>query len=583
MNQQRLGKVSIPPFDRRFFASSEPCTGIGTGDVGGKAQGLIAIRDAIDGFELDPSWDVEIGIPRMIVVTTSIFDAFIERNGLDEVALSDAPDDRIAHAFQQADLPTESVGDLKALIDEVHTPLAIRSSSLLEDAMHRPFAGVYATKMIPNNQHDPDIRFRRLIEAIKFVYASTFFKSAKSYITATDKTSRDEKMAVLIQEVVGRRYDDRFYPTISGVAKSYNFYPSGRARPEEGVVNLALGLGKTIVDGGLCWVYSPAHPAAPPPYGSNAELLRNSQLKFWAVNMGRSPEHNPLAEAEHLVEGSLPDAEYDGSLRFVGSTYDASSDRLWPGIGRTGPRVLDFAPLLKLRELPLIEVIRTLLDCCRQATGAAVEIEFAVSADPGSRPRSRFGFLQVRPMVVSDDRVEISAEEWTDPSIVIASNRSMGNGVEESILDVVYVKPQTFEARFTGRIAEQLRGLNKELLARRQPYLLIGFGRWGSSDPWLGIPVEWGDIAGARVIVEATLPNMNVEASQGAHFFHNISSFQVSYLTVHHGEKPGIDWVWLSSLPAVTETDHVRHVRVSRPLLVKVDGRIARGAVWRRS
>ncbi len=574
---------AIPPFDRRFFTSRDLCTQIGTGALGGKAEGLLAVRTVIESLAADTAMPVPVSIPRMIVVTTSVFDAFMERNALHDVADSDAPDERIAHAFQRAPIPSESLGDLRALIDEVHSPLAMRSSSLLEDAMHRPFAGVYETKMIPNNQPDPNARFQRLVEALKFVWASTFFRGAKSYRRAAELEGHDEKMAVLIQEVVGRRFGDRFYPTVSGVAKSYNFYASGRARAEDGVVNLALGLGKSIVDGDLCWVYSPGLPTVAPPYGSVAELLRNSQVRFWAVNMGKPPAYDPIAETEYLVQGPLSDAEYDGTLRFVASTYDAGSDRVVPGIGRSGPRVVDFAPLLKLREPPLNDVVSALLQRCGEAFGTAVEIEFALAIDESAPGAARLGFLQVRPMVVSDETIDVSDEEWSADSVLVASDRALGNGIEETIRDVVYVKPESFEARFTPQIAGELARINDGLVAARRPYLLIGFGRWGSSDPWLGIPVSWGDVAGARVIVEATLPTMDVEASQGAHFFHNISSFQVSYLTVHHELGRRIAWAWLDALPAAAESDHTRHVQLERPLLVKVDGRTGRGAVWHRS
>ncbi|MGD8726258.1 MAG: PEP/pyruvate-binding domain-containing protein [Gemmatimonadales bacterium] len=571
---------TIPAFDRRFFSSGELCTGIGDGALGGKAQGLLAVRDVVKELGARSS-DITVTIPRMIVVTTSVFDAFMSRNHLVERAASDLSDDRMAHAFQQGSLPTEVVGDLRALIDEVHAPLAVRSSSLLEDAMHRPFAGVYETKMIPNNQPDADSRFHRLVEAIKLVWASTFFRSAKSYRRAAGLVDHEEQMAVLIQEVVGRRFGDRFYPTLSGVAKSYNFYPSGQTRPEDGVVNLALGLGKTIVDGGRSWVYSPALPAVSPPYGSSTELLDNSQVQFWAVNMGKPPAFDPVAETEYLVQASLADAEYDGTLRFVASTYDPASDRMSPGVGRSGPRAVDFAPLLKLRELPLNDIVKDMLQQCRETFGTAVEIEFALSLDETATGVAQLGFLQVRPMVVSEEKVDIADDEWSATTVTIASERALGNGTDESICDIVYVKPESFEARATRQIASELAQINEGLVAASRPYLLIGFGRWGSSDPWLGIPVEWGDVAGARVIVEATLPTMNVEASQGAHFFHNISSFQVKYLTVHHELGRRIDWPWLGSLATVSESAHVRHARSAEPLLVKVDGRTARGAVWR--
>ncbi len=581
MDTERSKRRPLPRFDRHFFSSDEFCTRIGSGSLGGKAQGLVLVRDVVKTLrsELPPS--IDLVIPRMIVLTTSVFDAFMERNDLDGIAGSETVDERIAHAFQRAVLPAEVVGDLKSLIDEAHAPLAIRSSSMLEDAMFRPFAGVYATKMIPNNQHDPDARFRRLVEAIKFVYASTFFSGARSYLRAADGKPGDEKMAVVVQEVVGKRHGDRFYPDVSGVARSYNFYPTGRARQEQGVVNLALGLGKTIVDGGVTWVYSPAHPAAPPPYASVGELLRNSQLRFWAVNMGGPPAYDPIREDEYLVQPSLVEAERDGVLQWVASTYDPRSDRVQPGVGIDGPRVLNFAPLLDLKLLPVNDVVRLLLPACESALDAPVEVEFAMTVEDAAGPRARLGFLQVRPMVVSHDEVTIEEDELASANLLVASHRALGNGVDDSVLDVVYVKPGAFEARLTRQVAAELEGFNRELSERGRPFLLIGFGRWGSSDPWLGIPVEWGQIAGARAIVEATLPAMNVEASQGAHFFHNISSFGVSYLTVRHGSAHGIDWEWLATREAAAETALVRHVRLERPLRIKVDGRTGRGGVWR--
>jgi len=582
MSQGGFSKRELPRFNRELFESGESLARIGGGELGGKASGLVSVREVLrDRVDAEAFAWVSVGIPAMVVLTTEIFDLFMDRNDLADVARSDSPDDRIAHAFQQAELPVEIVGDLKALIDQIHLPLALRSSSLLEDALYHPFAGVYATKMVPNNQPDPDTRFRRLVEAIKFVWASTYFRAAKNYKRAIQSASADEKMAVIVQEVVGLRHGDRFYPDVSGVGRSYNFYPAARARPEEGVVNLAVGLGKTIVDGGVSWAYSPAHPKAPPPFGSIGELLKNTQTGFWAVNMGRPGEYNPIAEDEYLCEADLAAAEYDGALSWVASTYDPASDRLSPGIGARGPRVLNFAPLLVLERFPLNDLLRHLLSVCEQALGVEVEIEFAAAFPRREQDPVRLGFLQVRPMVVSAEKVELDEADLGGPDLLLASARTMGNGVVDTIRDVVYVRPELFEAGRTREIAGEIEKINAALMDEARPYLLIGFGRWGSSDPWLGIPVDWGQICGAKVIVEATLPRMNVEASQGAHFFHNITSFRVCYLTVHHAQEPGIDWDWLAGRPAVRETARVRHVRLERPLLVKVDGRSSRGAVWR--
>lgn len=572
-----IDEQKLSPFNREFFEAEARFTYISSGSLGGKASGLKFINDVLaNNFDAAAFSKIDVSIPRLTVIRTAMFDAFMERNRLHEIANSDAPDDRIAHAFQKADLPAEILGDLRALMGQVHTPLAIRSSSMLEDAMHEPFAGIYETKMIPNNQTNADTRFRKLIEAIKFVYASTFFKAAKDYRAAVGRGVEEEKMAVIIQEVVGTRHQERFYPEISGVARSYNFYPLGNAKPEDGVVNLALGLGKTIVDGGVCWTYSPAHPKATPPYGSMDEWLKQTQTEFWAVNMGTPPAYDPIKETEYLLKANLQDAESDNTLRYLASTYDPHSNRISMGTGVRGPRILTFAPLLVLNDIPLNQLIKTLLSLCEEALEAAVEIEFAVTLNP-----IRFGFLQVRPMVVSDEEVSVSDDELAAANLLLASQKVLGNTVLNEIRDIVYVKPDGFEAKYTQRIAQELEAINRELLAAGRPYLLIGFGRWGSSDPWLGIPVNWGQVSGAKVIVEATLPNMDVEFSQGSHFFHNLSSLRVSYFAVRYSDPFEIDWNWLQEQAAVTETQYVRRVKLSGPLLIKVDGKKRRGVIFK--
>lgn len=585
MSSAGFGRRDVPLFDRSFFRSPSPITRIGDGELGGKARGLVLIRDLLEShFDADKFPGIGVYVPKMVVIATGVFDAFMERNGLLETALSDLADNQMAELFQRAELPAEILGDLRALAEEIRTPLAIRSSSLLEDALFRPFAGVYGTKMLPNNQPDVDVRFRKLIEAVKLVYASTYFNSAKSYTRATEMTSGDEKMALIIQEVVGQRHNDRFYPDVSGVARSYNFFPASGSRPQDGVVNLALGLGKTIVDGGASWIYTPTRPRAPMPFNSVRDIMKLTQLGFWAVNMGRPPAYDPTAEAEYLVKADLAAADYDNTLTAVASTFDAERDRFLPGTARSGPPVIDFAPLLVYGSVPLNETIRELLTISEQAMQVAVEIEFAV--DLSDKANARLGFLQLRPMLVSEKAVEITDAELAADSLLLASDRAIGNGTLESICDIVYVRPERFEARLTPKIAAELETVNRLLLEKKRPYLLLGFGRWGSSDPWLGIPVEWGQISGARVIVESTLPDMNVEPSQGAHFFHNLISFEVPYMCVTHehtggGQTRDIDWDWLNCQPAATESSLLRHVRLGQPVLVKVDGRTGRGAIWR--
>ena len=555
-------------------------TKIGGGSIGGKARGLVDIQHILEKHFSEGAfpWCL-VGIPPLVVLGSDVFDKFMQRNDLYEIALSDVADDRITHAFLKASLPTEILGDLRTLCSFFRSPLAVRSSSMLEDMLYRPFAGIYGTKMIPNHYPDPNKRFNELLDAIKFVYSSTFFKSARDYLSATGHRDEDEKMAVIIQVVAGKGFGDRFYPDVSGVAKSFNYYPTGRAQPEDGVVDLALGLGKTIVDGGSVWTYSPTFPKIGPPFGSVKEQIRLTQNAFWAINLGKPPLYDPLSESEFLIRGNLDDAHYDNTLTYAASTYDIQSGRLHPGVARAGPKVVDFSMLLVHRIIPLNDLIQDLLRTCREAVGMAVEIEFAVTFAKKSAGPHRFEFLQIRPMVVSDETVEVSTDQLSGENVLLASTQVMGNGIVEDLQDVVLVKPERFESRHTPQIALELAEINRQLIGEGRTYLLIGFGRWGSSDPWLGIPVDWGQIGGARVIVEATLENMNVELSQGSHFFHNLSSFKVLYFMVPFTGKYPINWEWLASQKVIKSFDFTSHLELEKPLRIKADGRNRKGII----
>lgn len=573
-----MANDNIFTFKRKFLNSDEKFTRIGNGEFGGKAQGLYFIKENLDkAFCNRELPHITVSIPTMTVICTDYFDKFMERNDLYKIAYSELPNERIGYAFQNAELPSELVGDLWGLISKVHTPLAIRSSSLLENAMHEPFAGIYETKMIPNNQFDTSTRFHKLTEAIKFVYASTFSKKAKDYLRTTKHSIKDEKMAVIIQEVIGRRHNDRFYPTISGVAQSYNYYPVGHANATDGIVNLALGLGKTIVDEGIAWSYSPGSPRANPPFNTIGDLMKQTQTQFWAINMGPPPEYNPLKETEYLQKLDLETAETDSTLSLCASTYDTNSDRLYPGLSSKGIKIITFAPILQLEIIPFNELITFLLSVCERAVGAPVELEFAIDIDKNKT--ARFGFLQLRPMAISSEEVDISSKELSSKRAVVVSEHALGNGTVNTIKDIVFVKPESFKAKYTQEIALEIEEINNSLVKKGKKYLLIGFGRWGSRDPWLGIPVNWGQINGASVIVEATLPEMNVELSQGSHFFHNICSFKVPYLSIPAAENSRIDWKWLNQQKVVSELSYTKHVKLSSPLLVKVDGRKGKGVV----
>ena len=567
------------PFNRSKFLNAEhKLTYIGTGAIGGKAHGLAGINHIILN-ELNKGQfpGIEVGIPAMTIIRTDVFDAFIKRNKLADIAYSDESDERIAHAFQKADLPFEILGDLRALISQVTTPLAVRSSSMLEDAMHEPFAGIYGTKMTPNNQPDINTRFNKLVEAIKYVYATTFFRSAKDYMKATPHKTEDEKMAVIIQEVIGKKYGTRFYPELSGVGRSHNYYAFGHADPKDGIVNLALGLGKTIVDGGNSWSYTPAYPKADPPFNSINDMLNNTQRTFWSVNMGKTSAYDPVKETEYMLEENIVTAEEDETLRFLASTLDSQSGRIVMGVSKSGPRLLNFSPILRLGEIPLNNLLIKLMDVCEKNEGAPVEIEFAMTfSDSGTH---KFGFLQVRPMAVSNDVVDIDNTDLTGDQVLASSEKVLGNGTNNLIQDIVYVKQEKFDVMKTYQIAEDLEKINQQLVKENKPYLLIGFGRWGTSDASAGIPVNWGQISGAKAMIEAALENVNFELSQGSHFFHNVTGFGVYYFSLPFEKAKTIDWQWLQEMSSETETQMVRHVSLKNPLRVKVDGRTGKGTI----
>ena len=567
--------------DKTFFKSANQISYLGDGALGGKAQGLVFINSILAStIKKEEFSDFKINIPKMIVIKTDIFDNFMRINELWDIALSDIPDDRIALAFQKTDMPFIILGDLRMIVTDIKLPLAIRSSSMLEDAMHEPFAGIYGTKMTPNNQPDVDTRFRKLVEAIKYVYASTFFKTAKNYIKATKHKTENEKMAVIIQEVVGKKYDEKFYPEISGVARSYNFYPTGGAKPEEGVVNLALGLGKTIVDGGVSWAYTPAFPRKSPPFKSVREMLYQTQLNFWSVNMGKPSEYDPIKETEYMFENHITEAEKDGSLKNIVSTYDAQTDRVWIGQGGKGPKILTFAPILQMSDIPLNELVKKLMNACEKALHAPVEIEFAVTLSENKHViPHRFGFLQVRPMVVSSEEVDIMEHELLGDKVLISSDKVLGNGKIDSIKDIIYIKSESFDAKHTYKIAKEIEGLNNKLVSENRQYLLIGFGRWGTTDPRAGIPVDWSQISGAKVIVEATMEHMIQEMSQASHFFHNVTSFRVLYFSIPFAGQHKIDTDQLSEIETIEETEFLKHVKTKKPLNIKADGRTGKGVI----
>ncbi|MCE1164796.1 MAG: PEP/pyruvate-binding domain-containing protein [Bacteroidetes bacterium] len=552
---------------------------IGDGEPGGKASGLIRIQKIIsEKIDKNRYPKLDIGIPKFLILSTSVFDRFMERNGLSEKAYAMESDLGIAHMFQKAVLPVEVLGDLRNLVNEIKNPIAVRSSSMLEDSLEEPFAGVYGTKMIANNSPFTDERYKILTEAIKFVYSSMFFKSTKQYFTAIKRNIREEKMAVVLQEVAGSKHYNRFYPEISGVARSYNYYPSGRSTPEQGVAQLALGLGKTIVDDGISWNYTPAFPDVSPPFSGVNEMLKKTQTKFWAVNTGPVYIYDPVKETEFMSEVSLEDADYDNTISYSASTFDAQSNRVRIGVGYKGVRVINFAPLLQIDEFGFNGFLRDVLKICEKEMLCPVEIEFALSHDKETG-MMKFHFLQMRPMFVSSEIVSIKDDELKSGGNLLVSEKVLGNGFVDGITDIVYVKKETFDAGKTPFIALELEEINKKLQEQNRKAVFIGFGRWGSTDKWLGIPVDWGQISSAKAIVEVMLPDFNIELSQGSHFFHNLISFKVSYFSVDETNHHVLDWDWLERQKSVEELIYVKHIKADKPLKIYIDGRKGRGII----
>ncbi|MCK5786552.1 MAG: hypothetical protein KAH54_08335 [Candidatus Sabulitectum sp.] len=580
-SDQRRGYVV--PYSRSFHEEDLMFSRIGTGSMGGKGRGLAFIdRVLVANLKEGEFKDVTVSVPNTVIITTEFFDEFMKINKLHQFAIECENDNRIQRAFQKASLPPTILGDLRDYAKTVTTPLAIRSSSLLEDAMYQPFAGIYATKMLPNNSRDLAVRFKQLSSAIKFVYASTFMQSAKSYIRATNHRVEEEKMAVLIQKVVGRQHGDLFYPHFSGVGRSYDFYPAGSAKPEDGVVNVALGLGKAIVDGGMSLRFTPKYPRVLPQFGTMKDMMDNSQKHFYAVQMDNSFWGTKLDEDQYITSHDLATSEKDGTLEFLGSTYDVPNERVMDGITRPGPRIVSFAHILKNGVFPLATISDYLLKMGEKSMGCPVEIEFAVTLGKKRALPAHFSLLQIRPMVVNNDLVNIDPETFDDEKLLGKTDTALGNGTIQSIRDVVYIKPESFTASKTREIVKEVEALNKTLFEADRPFILIGPGRWGSSDPWLGIPVTWSQICGAKVIVEAAQKNMNIDPSQGSHFFQNMTSLGVVYFTVPHNRSGSmINWEWLNSLEAASETQFTRHVYVEEPIKVMVDGRTGKGAMLR--
>ena len=575
-------QVLIGDFNPATFKASDAFfLRIGGGSLGGKARGLAFVRHLLHNHRVGTRFrDVRIAVPPSVVLATDVFDRFLSENGLLEFAIHSTDDEEILRQFLAASLPASTREDLLAFLSEVDYPLAVRSSSLLEDSQYQPFTGVYETFMLPNGHEDLLARLEQLMEAVKRVYASTFSQHAKAYVRATPYRLEEEKMAVIIQQVVGRKYGERFYPDFSGVVRSHNFYPVAPMTYGDGIAAVALGLGRAVVDGGKCLTFCPKYPRNLVQFSSVEDILANSQSEFWALEVDQSSHEAgaSLREARFPLEA----AEKDGTLQNVGSTYSADNHVVYDGLSRPGPRVVSFAPILKHGVFSLASILEKLMRIGEEAFGRPVEIEFAVNLARGEDESAEFGFLQVRPLVLSREGEELRMEDVNPDRLVCQSTKVMGNGRVADLRDVVVVDFHRFDRSQSQEVAEGVAHMNAKLNENGTPYLLIGVGRWGSNDRWLGIPVSWDEISGARVIVEAGFRDFRVTPSQGSHFFQNLTAFQVGYFTVNPDAGEGfVDWEWLGEQPAAEELGCVRHLHFDEPLVVVMNGRNSRGMVFK--
>lgn len=582
--RQEQSETLVLDFDRENFdASANFFARVGGGSLGGKARGLAFVRFLLNYHRITRQFPgVRIGVPQALVLATDVFDQFLELNDLGAFAIECDDDSRLRERFLAAKLPESVVEDLRVFLWSVRWPLAVRSSSLLEDSQYQPFTGVYDTFMLSNDAPTIEQRLQQLVRAILQVYASTFYKQAKDYLHATPFRLEQEKMAVVIQRVVGGVHGDRYYPDFSGVARSRNFYPPEPLKPEDGIAAVALGLGRTVVEGGQCLSFCPRAPRHILQFSSVDDVLANSQREFWAIEMGHAAEVDPLGDPEAGMRESrfgLDVAEKDGTLYALGSTYSPENNVIYDGLSRSGVRLVTFAPVLKHGVFPLAEVLDQLLGVGEHGMNRPAEIEFAARLSSNENEPHEFAFLQMRPLSLSHDGDTPDINEDEPERLVCDSARVLGNGIVSDMCDVVVVDFHHFDRSRSVEAAAEVAKFNAQLLAEKRPYLLIGVGRWGSTDPWLGIPVTWDQISGARVIIETGFRDFRVTPSQGSHFFQNLTSFQIGYFTVNHGEG-FVDWDWLAA-HALAQHGLVQHLRFDEPLVALMDGRRGKGVIYK--
>lgn len=579
----RLGKGRgvIAKFDKTSFDEYQVFSRIGEGSIGGKARGLAFINRIIKNNKLFNKFqDVIITIPRTVVLSTDIFDEFMEQNNLYSVALSEISDNEILNRFINAELPGHVYQDFYSFLAVSRNfPIAVRSSSKLEDSHYQPFAGIYSTYMIPRLP-DNKLMVKMLSDAIKEVYASVYYKSSKAYMTATSNVIDEEKMGIILQEVCGTRHGDIYYPTLSGVARSINYYPIGSEKAADGIVNIAFGLGKHIVEGGLSLRFSPKYPKKILQLSSPETALRDTQKVFCALDLNVNSFVPSTDDGINILKLDIKDANNDGAMKYVASTYDRVNHILRDGINHPGKRVITFANILQHKTFPLAEMLSTLLDLGQREMNNPVEIEFAANLETPPGSPKIFSFLQIRPIVHTEEAANINLAHIKQENTIVFSESALGNGVFKGIHDLVYIKPESFSAVNNNNVAQEIEKINSIFVKDAVGYVLIGPGRWGSTDPWLGIPVKWPQISAARIIIESGLKNYRIDPSQGTHFFQNLTSFRVGYFTINPYINEGYyDVGFLNSMEAVYEDNFLRHVRFENPLEIMIDGRKHKGVI----
>ncbi|KYK23646.1 hypothetical protein AYK25_06580 [Thermoplasmatales archaeon SM1-50] len=567
----------ITDFSQQKFEFDSSFTRVRGDSLGGKGRGIAFMRSLLTRYDLNKKYPgIKITVPSTVVIGTLEFDKFISENNLMKIVnRKNIKDEEIAKAFIRSTLRDELKNDLINILKHFKTPIAVRSSSLLEDSYSRPFAGIYSTYMLPNNHKNDDIRLSQLCQAIKLIYASVFFIEPRVYIESTSSKIEEEKMAIIIQELVGKEYGGRFYPTFSGVGQSYNFYPIGHQTSEDGIATIAVGFGKTVVGGGKSLRFCPSYPENITNFSSPKSIFENTQKELYVLDTTKKNFKLTGKEDINLKKVNVEDIKNDGDLESLVSTFDRNDEMIRDEFSQEGPTLVTFAGILKYQSFPLASLLKDILEIGQRGIGSPIEIEFAVNLNEKSILPPTFAILQIRPLVPSHEQSEITWDNNIDrETVLIHSDRALGNGIIKSIKNIIYIPPKTFDSTKTIDIAEEIGKITEKLRLEKQPYILIGPGRWGTEDRFLGIPVKWNQIAGVKVMVETALENFNIDPSQGTHFFHNITSRGIGYLNIpYNSSKNFIDWKWLEDKKPNRKLRYVKHIELFSPLNIKLDGR----------